>query len=144
MKKLFSLFNYEACNDRVSPIIQRVITDSLYPGISIPNVPRLTQDVVADVVDYIEELVRTHGQASGRAKLIISDAYTSFDTLDSAGIFREEWYSLFSLAMRNIVEDELRRCGIGKTDSHFVDDGEETSLMPLAAIKELMEEGKTV
>lgn len=125
MKKLFTPFDWDNTVSRVTPRMEKFLQRNLSAG--IPNLHALAERYAENVASYIAELVRTRGQESRLAYHLVEAINGEISVLDTAGFFHAcGWYEdEFRPMVAGIIEDELRRCGIGAAVSCFFDDDEE-------------------
>lgn len=120
MKSLFQEFNYSETFSRVNEKMGAFLDREMV--FTVPRMDRIRVRFADNLVDYIEEMVRTRGQESKAALDDLEYATDEFSVLEEAGVIREGWYDRYFKMGSEILFDELRRCGIGKVEGSFVDE----------------------
>lgn len=122
MYSLFSEFDPEVTSARVKPKMDNLLRKAMYEAEKIPNFDGLSRRFTMNVVTYIEEMVDNHGQESRCARQDAIDAQAEFGVLDSMGLLRNDWGKMYFETVKELLFDELRRCGVGKVGGTFVGD----------------------
>lgn len=122
MYSLISEFDREATSARVKPKMDNLLREAMYEAEKIPNFEGLLRRFTMNVVAYIEEMVENHGQESRCAVQDAIDAQAEFGVLDSMGLLRNDWDKMYFETVKELLLDELRRCGVRKVEGTFVDD----------------------
>lgn len=118
--KLFSEFCWDSTWNRVEPVIEKTLRVAM--AVPVPNFSGMSQSIVWDVCAYIEECVRCKGHESKHAYDTLCNLHSNVGILEAAGILRGEVIKQIDKAMRSVLFDELRRCGIGQVFGFFGDD----------------------
>lgn len=126
MKKLFSPFDWDACEARIRPVVISILCNCLIAGVRLPNTGKLANRYTQNIAGYICEMVRNRGNESKEAYKLACTINGEFEVLEDAEMIRDDWYEKFLRpAMQFILEDELRRCGVGNVEGVYIDDDEE-------------------
>lgn len=120
MYNLVKPFDYDATKNRILPQMQKFLQENLTTD--VPRSTELADRLSVDLTDYINVMVKCHGQESCDASSELFEATSVLGALCTAGILNDDWFNMWIPMARKILFDELRRCGIRKCDGYFAYD----------------------
>ena len=106
-------FNEDEAVARIKPKVCQFIEDC--GKVNSVHCEKIAENLAERITFYAKEVIDAHGQESRLARGLIGETYGGLDMLESCGLLEaDEWFTPFCNMFKEVVFDELRRCGVRK------------------------------
>ena len=106
-------FNEDEAVARIKPKACQFIEDC--GKVNAAHCEKIAENLAERIAFYAKEMIKTHGQENRFAEVFACQIISGLDMLESCGLLEaDEWFTPFCNMFKEVVFDELRRCGVRK------------------------------